>query len=377
MYSQKVFVMNLVNIAIPVISHIVAALYLQKQKYNKFVTACFWGVYVILAVGMLVFVQDPPFTFAGLLLTQFVIFCVTTEGPLGEKLFLFLTYANSFSICIGINMILHSVLPRGVLQFLATTGVIVLMHLFVYKVLVFKYKAARRFFTAGWWKIIIVLLLFMIQFINQYAFNIVDKNSAIDLLVDFLIFSVIFNGTLIIIFDSVKSVSETNKTIYENNILKDIANTDALTNLQNRLAYVRFMEERASKQTEDAPSFVFTMLDIDNFKNINDTKGHAEGDRVLRIVGSTITEHFSKSGCSCFRIGGDEFVLLMENAQLSEAQEDLNALNQKLLKNNGITISYGCTEVDFGNKNPFETAYKKADAIMYQNKQQQKADAPL
>ncbi|MBR5295031.1 MAG: GGDEF domain-containing protein, partial [Clostridia bacterium] len=190
-------------------------------------------------------------------------------------------------------------------------------------------------------------------------------------LFDFVIFSVIFNGALIIIFDSVKNASEKNKKVRENKRLKDIANKDALTNLQNRLAYMSFAQEKTEDRDDDA-SFIFAILDIDNFKSINDTKGHAEGDRVLKLVGKTITEHFKKADCNSFRIGGDEFVLIFENKKMDEVQGSIRKLNNKLLKNNGITLSYGCSQVDFECKNPFEEAYKKADSNMYENKQSKK-----
>ena len=361
--------MNIFNIAIPIISHIIAALYLQKQKFNKFITACFWGLFVVIAFGILVFLKKPQYMFTGLLLAQLLIFCIATVGPFGEKLFLFLTYANSFSICIGINLILSSLLPNNIFLFLCTTAIIILMHLFVYNVLIHKYKAAKNFFTTGWWKIIIVLILFLIQFLNQYAFNIVDKTSALNLLFDFIIFSIIFNATLIIIFDSVKFVSKINKKTYENNILKDIANKDILTNMQNRLAYISYTKEKINNQTNDNSSFIFVMLDIDNFKNINDTRGHAEGDKILKLVGSNIIEYFDDPNCHSYRIGGDEFVLLIENTPLADVQENMTKFNQKLQNNNNVTISFGCCIVDFNNKNPFEVAYKKADLIMYNNKQ--------
>ena len=367
--------MDLLSIVIPIISHIVAAFYLQKRKYNKLVTASFWGLFVILAIGMLAIFKKPPILFAGLLVAQFVIFCLTTVGPFAEKLFLLLTYANSFSICIGINLILSSMIKNGIVRLLGMITVIVAMHLLVYNVLVCKYRAAKKYFISGFRNIIFVLILFLIQFLYQYAFNIVDENSAKDLLFDFLIFSVIFNATLIIIFDSVKSISETNKITHENHLLKDIANTDALTDMKNRLAYASFIDEKRQSHAKDKSSFIFAMLDIDDFKNINDTKGHAEGDRVLKLVAATITEHCQKYNFNCFRIGGDEFVILAENTCFSDVQDSVKKLNKKLLKNNGITLSYGCATVDFHDVKPFETAYKKADLIMYQNKQRRKAEA--
>lgn len=360
--------MEFLSLLTPVISHIVAALYLQKRKYSKPITACFWGAFTLFAVGMLQVFKAPFPMFISLLLAQFITFCLTTVGPLGEKTFLFLTYANSFSICIGVNLILSSFFPRGLGLLLSTTAVVALMHLFLYRVLIFKYKKAKQYFTSGWWKLIIVLILTLIQFLNQYAFKIVDKDSAANLLFDFAVFSVIFNTTLILIFDSVKHASETNKKAHENKILQDIAHRDALTKIPNRLAYNTFIKAQLKRKSDT--SFVFTMLDIDDFKVINDTKGHAKGDETLRRVAAGIVKHFEPFRCHSFRIGGDEFVLLMEDASLTETEDQIQELNKKLWKNHKITLSHGCAAVDFEAENPFESAYKQADTIMYHNKQQ-------
>ena len=119
-------------------------------------------------------------------------------------------------------------------------------------------------------------------------------------------------------------------------------------------------------------SFVFVMMDIDGFKKINDIKGHTVGDETLKYVGAVINEHFKHFKCKSFRIGGDEFVLLFENKQISEVEDQIVKMNKKLYNLYEITMSYGCCEVDFDNEKPFEEAYKKADALMYSNKELRK-----
>jgi diguanylate cyclase (GGDEF)-like protein len=114
------------------------------------------------------------------------------------------------------------------------------------------------------------------------------------------------------------------------------------------------------------------MMDIDGFKKINDTRGHTIGDEILKCVGDVINEHFKHFKCESFRIGGDEFVLLFENKQTSDVEDQMIKMNEKLYNLKGITISYGCCEVDFNNEKPFEEAYKKADTLMYSNKGQKK-----
>ena len=355
---------------VTILSHIIAALYLQKQKYKKLVTACFWGAYAIFAVCIMVFQENVMYGFFSLLFMHAVIFFITTIGSLGEKTFLFLTYSNSFCICIGANLILSDLLSNNAHISVYGIGIVVLMHLFLYKILLPSYQKARVFFSSGWWKLNVILVFFFIQFLNQYAFSI-DMSNARDIVFDFVIFSIIFYLTLILIFNLVKDSAEMNKKTYENDELKNVAYTDALTNMQNRAAYERFTRRQVLNHRKNTgTSFIFVMLDINGFKNINDTKGHAAGDEILKQVGAFITEFFERYNCESFRFGGDEFVLLIEDIQLSYVENLIVKLNEELFNFNNITLSHGCAEVDFNNTKPFHVALKKADAIMYSNKEQ-------
>ena len=355
---------------VTILSHIIAALYLQKQKYKKLVTACFWGAYAIFAVCIMVFQENVMYGFFSLLFMHAVIFFITTIGSLGEKTFLFLTYSNSFCICIGANLILSDLLSNNALISVYGIGIVVLMHLFLYKILLPSYQKARVFFSSGWWKLNVILVFFFIQFLNQYAFSI-DMSNARNIVFDFVIFSIIFYLTLILIFNLVKDSAEMNKKTYENDELKNIAYIDALTNMKNRAAYERFTRRQVLNHRKNPSArFVFVMLDINGFKNINDTRGHVAGDKILKQVGKVITEYFESYNCESFRFGGDEFVLLIEDIQLSYVENLIVKLNEELVNLINVTLSHGCSEVDFNNAKPFYVALKKADAIMYSNKEQ-------
>ena len=355
---------------VTILSHIIAALYLQKQKYKKLVTACFWGAYAIFAACIVVFQENVMYGFFSLLFMHAIIFFITTIGSLGEKTFLFLTYSNSFCICIGANSILSDLLSNNAHISVYGIGIVVLMHLFLYKILLPSYQKARVFFSSGWWKLNVILVFFFIQFLNQYAFSI-DMNNASNIVFDFVIFSIIFYLTLILIFDLVKDSAEMNKKTYENDELKNIAYIDALTNMQNRAAYERFTRRQVlNNRKNPGARFIFVMLDINGFKNINDTRGHVAGDEILKQVGTFINEYFERYNCESYRFGGDEFVLLMKDVQLSYVENLIVKLNEELFNFNNITLSHGCSEVDFNNTNPFHVALKTADAIMYSNKEQ-------
>ena len=140
--------------------------------------------------------------------------------------------------------------------------------------------------------------------------------------------------------------------------------------MKNRAAYEKFVRRQVIKHRNNAgASFIFVMLDINGFKTINDTDGHAAGDEILKQVGAVITEFFESYNCESFRFGGDEFVVLIEEMQLFDVENLIVELNEVLFNLNNITLSHGCSEVDFNNAKPFHVALKKADAIMYSNKE--------
>lgn len=365
--------MNYINIVAIILSHIVAGLYMQRQKYSKFVTACSWSIYALFAICIILLGKNIVFGFFCFFILHFVIFHVTTVGSIGENTFLFLTYASSFCIYIGANCILSAFFSNSIYMQVSTLAILILIHIFLYKFLIPTYKKSKIFFPSGWWKLNIVLIFFLIQFLNQYAFSIVDKNTAGSLIFDFVIFSIIFYSTLGLIFNLVKDVAEKNKKALENDELKNVAYIDTLTSMKNRSAYAKFTRRQVIKHRNNiSTKSLFVIMDIDEFKNINDTKGHAAGDEVLKQVGAFITKYFEAFDCESFRIGGDEFVLLLDEMPLDDIEEQIRKMNEDLFTSIGVTLSYGCSKVDFNNLKPFDIALEAADGIMYSNKHQKK-----
>jgi diguanylate cyclase (GGDEF)-like protein len=89
-----------------------------------------------------------------------------------------------------------------------------------------------------------------------------------------------------------------------------IADTDPLTGLANRRAFLRALGRRAATLARSGSGFALAMVDLDGFKPINDTFGHASGDRVLEGIGARLAAA-GGSGALIARTGGDEFALLL------------------------------------------------------------------
>lgn len=126
--------------------------------------------------------------------------------------------------------------------------------------------------------------------------------------------------------------------------LAELAHFDRLTGLANRTLFVQRLDEALNQARDRAPSLAVLFIDLDGFKAINDTHGHATGDLVLQIVGQRLTECVRETDLVA-RLGGDEFTALLPSVTgystaAKVAQKMLNALSQTLqVRNWALSIS--------------------------------------
>jgi diguanylate cyclase (GGDEF)-like protein len=159
--------------------------------------------------------------------------------------------------------------------------------------------------------------------------------------------------------------------------LKELTRLDDLTGMYNRRYLQKHLDQvfelfLRSKQANS----VLLMLDIDRFKNINDTCGHLTGDLVLVNVAQIIQERV-RSTDLCGRFGGEEFLILLRNTDTENAIELAEKLRIKIenlrIKHQdeeiGVTISIGVAAINLNMKLSSDWI-KQADTAMYQSKQQ-------
>ncbi len=147
--------------------------------------------------------------------------------------------------------------------------------------------------------------------------------------------------------------------------LENAAKLDDFTGLYNKSSSVNLIQKKLRKNTEQSHALV--LLDIDNFKSINDTFGHYTGDNIIKLVSDTLKNNFRKTDI-IGRFGGDEFILLVQNVP------NLDWLAQKLRKlircgdhNLSCTNSIGVS-IFPEDGTEFELLFKKADHALYQSK---------
>lgn len=167
----------------------------------------------------------------------------------------------------------------------------------------------------------------------------------------------------------IKSLSYLMYLNIENKTLKLIANVDKLTGTLTRKYFEqRFVEIQKSLDESDQ-SYTVLMLDIDNFKDINDSYGHLKGDEVLSLLGNTIKETI-RSTDLVGRYGGEEFILLLRNStiELGKKIAEKVCLNIERMQvpgiNRPITVSIGLSQ--YPNHSQFkEELIAKADHALY------------
>jgi len=103
--------------------------------------------------------------------------------------------------------------------------------------------------------------------------------------------------------------------------LEHLAQIDALTGLPNRRSFDAALLDEWSRACRSAESMAIFMIDIDNFKRLNDTLGHAEGDRQLRIVAQALMDCAQRTGDFVARYGGEEFAVILPASDLAQASQ--------------------------------------------------------
>lgn len=132
--------------------------------------------------------------------------------------------------------------------------------------------------------------------------------------------------------------------------LAALAIKDELTGVANRRHFLAVLEAEDKRSRGSNRPFSLLLIDIDHFKGINDTKGHAFGDRILRHF-AHIADESIRSGDVLFRIGGDEFAILLPETRARQAEKVAAALVAAVRSrsavqegSDGFTISVGVAE---------------------------------
>jgi diguanylate cyclase (GGDEF)-like protein len=184
-----------------------------------------------------------------------------------------------------------------------------------------------------------------------------------------IIFQIIFYGISLILNCLVLSLLIVYLNIQNHNMY-----TDYLTGVYNRKKLDQYLKSRIEASTEDK-TFSAIMIDLNNFKKINDTWGHDEGDKALRMA-TTLLGSCLREDDFIARFGGDEFCIILDvisQERLDEIVQRINHTfeNYNATCNQPYTLSYsiGYALYDYHSKMKMEEFQKQLDMLLYDDKQ--------
>lgn len=153
---------------------------------------------------------------------------------------------------------------------------------------------------------------------------------------------------------------------------EDLAQKDSLTELMNHGSIKTEIINALDSLKKEGEPVALMMLDLDHFKNANDTYGHAAGDAVLKHLAKILKEYETEDAISAGRWGGEEFVVVSRGKAFDKVKENVEALRRKVEFSDfpeigHITCSIGVTEVK--KDDTFEKAFERVDRALYASKE--------
>lgn len=248
-------------------------------------------------------------------------------------------------------------------------NLVLTVFLLIVSIIIKKYKLSLKKSVSYF---ILVFISTRIIIFSIYFKPILELPKLISMAIYFSIFTSIFLITIIIVNMAVSVASTMN--LYRTGSI-----TDHLTNLYNRRMFTLDLNDSFHGSQNTSSTFCLAIIDIDDFKQINDTYGHHIGDQVLKHFSTILKENLPHNTGELYRIGGEEFAFLTylpREEALVALQEFRERLNQTPFNYNTnklfVSASIGMTEfnseVDVDNYEGSNAIYTRADRALYEAK---------
>ncbi len=238
------------------------------------------------------------------------------------------------------------------------------------------YRSILESENSGWGFMMVtnILIYFMMLFAAAYPAPLVTRKEYLPVYAVISLAALSFYVAFILNLFQRKKLIELNTQLENEKTWHNIAYNDALTGMKNRMAYIKMINEFESFGICESGVYAI-MLDIDDFKSINDNFGHHVGDAVLVRAAEFLKDAFPEDkGYELFRIGGDEFAVLAAGVSEAEIRDLSESLNGTAFDGGrGCCFSMGSAMVDPSKNNAVENAFILADRAMYEKKKAKKA----
>lgn len=242
-----------------------------------------------------------------------------------------------------------------------------------------KYNSIMTLIKDGWAPstLCTVSIYVVMLFIFQYPTPISTRPEYYPVYASVAFLSVCFYYFFICNIVQKSRMYETNTKLAAERKWHEKAYVDPVTGVKNRMAYVKNINE-LERDLDKSSVYYAVMIDVNNFKTINDTLGHHKGDEMLCHLAKLLTSIFPKENYEVYRIGGDEFAIIGRGIEEYDVDGRISAINVSVESSRmGYSVAAGRATVRNEENQAFENAFIRADEAMYESKRLIKERASL
>lgn len=233
------------------------------------------------------------------------------------------------------------------------------------------------------WTLFFSVYIILMYYFDFYNSNMIGLVDVITIIANFALVSVmLFWYEKIKIKDQERLEEQNkmlNKKVQERTVeLEKLTKKDELTGLSNRRHFYEIQTQLFGSLIRDHKSCIFVMADLDNFKSYNDTYGHLKGDEVLVNVAKVLKKHLERASDYAFRLGGEEFGIIMSGLSAEDAYKHLEVIRQDICdlqiehtcnEEKVVTMSFGAVHFIPTKDTNFNIIYSEADKKLYKAKE--------
>jgi len=215
----------------------------------------------------------------------------------------------------------------------------------------------------------------VIKFSQKIDYALISKLAAI--FITILIITIVWNQQLKRSKNKIKELNiQLSEKVAE---LETLSTTDAMTGLYNRRHFDKVFIDELNRAKRNNNRFIFAMIDVDHFKQFNDTYGHDNGDKVLINIANIMQKLTQRANEFAFRVGGEEFCIITSEINNNDATALIEKLRLAIVDSkiehsgnsasNYVTASFGVVFIENIKDLTTEVIYKTADKALYKAKE--------
>jgi diguanylate cyclase (GGDEF)-like protein len=341
----------------------------DTKQWNRRIINIFWVVVVLSFVIEFVnlFLSERSFSnfFIHYLLIPTLLLTLITS--ITEIIY----YRNSKYI--DFIIIINATLLAGILVYVHSTIIVIWATFFLPSLVSIFYFRKNKIIFAFITSFVVYSLLVVLHSEINEKLVLMDHFTMVALLgaCSFICIGIMKRGAEI--FDNLKETLEIKQElIIRNTIMEKLSKTDALTGLYNHISFHEYLESILEQSNKYHIPIQLAIIDIDDFKKVNDIHGHRIGDIILERISSIIKENVNADDFVA-RYGGEEFVVLFVGKPFADTfnvveriRVEVSRLTHEELGDQSVTISIGLNEYEIDTDN--ETLFKGADTLLYLSK---------